>query len=175
MQSFLRIVQALMMSAVFTLAYAESKEIQPLTNLQQLASQAKAQKLPILLVVSQHHCPFCVKLKKEVLNPMVLSGDYTDRVIMTELLLDDDADVVNLAGKSVYPGSIAADYQVWMTPTLLFIDADGVEVARRMLGVNTVEMYGYYLDESLDAALQAVKKGPPYDYKLQKKHLNSSD
>ena len=149
-------------------------EIQPLTNLQQLASDAQSKRLPILLVISQHHCPFCIKLREEILNPMVLSGDYNERIIMAELLMDADDNVTNLDGKSVYPGNIAAKYNVWVTPTLVFIDHQGVEVARRMLGVNTIEMYGYYLDESIDEAFKAVKKGPPYAYKVLPKHLNSS-
>lgn len=46
-----------------------------------------------------------------------------------------------------------------MTPILLFLNHTGREIDKRMLGVNTIEMYSYYLDESLAAALKAVRKG----------------
>ena len=151
------------------------KTIPEATDFSDLASLAKEQKLPILLMVSQDHCPFCVLLKTEVLNPMMLSGDYRDKVVMTELLIDVGDSVIDFDGKSVYPGKIASDYNTWVTPTLLFLDYQGKEVHKRMLGVNTVEMYGYYLDESIDAALAAVKKGEPYVYKSNLKDQQGTD
>jgi len=145
-----------------------------LKNLQEVSEQAKTKKLPILLVVSQHECPFCKLLKREVLNPMMISGDYVDQAVIVELLMDDEENIIDGQGKSIYPGGIAADYHVWVTPTLLFIDHQGKEVEKRMLGVNTLEMYGYYLDESLKRALQAVKQGEPYAYKATKKDINGN-
>ncbi len=146
--------------------------VPPLQDFQKIAGQAQQQNLPILLVVSQHHCAFCQKLKREVLDPMMLSGDYVDQIIIVELLMDDDNNIKNLQGESVYPGSIVADHNVWVTPTLLFLDYQGKEVEKRMIGVNTIEMYGYYLDESIRAAHQAVRDGEPYKYRLTKKDIN---
>ncbi|MEW8254319.1 MAG: thioredoxin fold domain-containing protein [Candidatus Thiodiazotropha taylori] len=128
-------------------------------DLSKLAKSAKKEKLPILLIVSQHHCPFCVRLKREIIFPMQLSGDYQDRVIMVEILLDSADSIRDLDGNLVHPSQIGTAYNVWVTPTLLFLDHTGREIHRRMLGVNTIEMYGHYLDESLQAALSAVKKG----------------
>lgn len=128
-------------------------------DLNELANSAKKAKLPILLIVSQHHCPFCVRLKEEIIIPMQLSGDYQDSVIMVEILLDSADTIRDLDGNLVHPSQIGTAYNVWVTPTLLFLDHTGREVRRRMLGVNTIEMYGHYLDESLQAALGAVKKG----------------
>lgn len=168
----------LMLTGLSGFASAENghtKTIPVATDFSQLASQAKAKQVPILLMVSQDHCPFCVLLKNEVLNPMMISGDYEDMAVMTELLIDVGDAVIDFDGKSVYPGKVAADYKTWVTPTLLFLDHQGKEVHKRMLGVNTVEMYGYYLDESLQAALQAVKQGEPYSYKSNVKDQQGSD
>ena len=141
----------------------------------ELARQAEMKRVPILLMVSQDHCHFCELLKAEVLNPMMISGDYTDKVVMTELLIDIGDSVTDFDGNRVYPGKVASDYNTWVTPTLLFLDHQGKEVHKRMLGVNTVEMYGFYLDESLDAALAAVKKGEPYVYRSNRKDQQGSD
>ncbi|MCU7871747.1 MAG: thioredoxin fold domain-containing protein [Candidatus Thiodiazotropha sp. (ex Lucinoma borealis)] len=125
----------------------------------QLAASANQEKLPILLIVSQHHCPFCVRLKEEIIYPMQISGDYEDKVIIAEVLLDSSNNILDLKGNLVKPGVIGDSYKVWVTPTLLFLDHTGREIHKRMLGVNTIEMYSYYLDESLEAALRAVRKG----------------
>ena len=129
------------------------------SDLSQLAASANRENLPILLIVSQHHCPFCTLLKEEIIHPMRISGEYEDKVIITEILLDSYQDILDFKGDTARPAAIAASYQVWVTPTLLFLDHSGKEVTRRMLGVNTIEMYGYYLDESLKAALKAVREG----------------
>ncbi|MCU7933213.1 MAG: thioredoxin fold domain-containing protein [Candidatus Thiodiazotropha sp. (ex Codakia rugifera)] len=142
---------------LFSHAYA-SDTLQR-SDLSQLAASANQEKLPILLIVSQHHCPFCVRLKEEIIYPMQLSGDYEDKVIIAEILLDSTNTILDLEGNSVMPGEIGNSYEVWVTPTLLFLDHTGREIHKRMLGVNTIEMYSYYLDESLAAALKAVRKG----------------
>ena len=171
-----RLSRALIVLIMLTTCGVSSAEVTvpQLTNLQQISAQAKLKNLPILLVVSQHECPFCKLLKREVLNPMMVSGDYVDQAVIVELLMDDSENIINREGKSVYPGSIAADYHVWVTPTLLFIDHQGKEVEKRMLGVNTIEMYGYYLDESIKRARKAVKQGEPYNYKVNKQDINQN-
>lgn len=143
--------------SIFTSAFASDKLQQ--SDLHKLANLANQEKLPILLIVSQHHCPFCVRLKEEIIFPMQLSGDYRDKVIMAEILLDSADTIRDLTGDLVQPDEIGRSYEVWVTPTLLFLDHTGREVHKRMLGVNTIEMYSYYLDESLKAALRAVQKG----------------
>ncbi|MES9971180.1 MAG: thioredoxin fold domain-containing protein [Candidatus Thiodiazotropha sp.] len=131
----------------------------------EVGKKARREMLPILLMVSQDHCSFCEQLKREVLNPMVISGEYDDKVVIIELLLDIGGEVVNFEGDRVDPDTIASNYNIWVTPTLLFLDHQGKEVHKRMLGVNTIEMFGYYLDESLKDALAAIQQGEPYRYK----------
>ena len=128
------------------------------SDLSQLATWANKEKLPVLLIVSQHFCPFCVRIKEEVIYPMQISGDYEGKVIMAEIFLDSSKDMLDFQGNLVKPGVIAESYKVWVTPTLLFLDHTGREIHKRMLGINTIEMYSYYLDESLAAALKAVRK-----------------
>ncbi len=128
-------------------------------DLSQLAAFANQKNLPILLIVSQHHCPFCEKLREEIIYPMQISGDYEDKVIIAEILLDSHKNILDFKGNLSKPSVIADYYKVWVTPTLLFLDHTGREIHKRMLGVNTIEMYSHYLDESLVAALRAVRKG----------------
>ena len=146
-------------------------QVPQVSDLAALSQQARQRQLPILLVVTQDHCPFCQLLKNDVIKPMLISGDYNDRVIIAELAYDNMRSIINFQGNKVLPGAVAAEYKVWVAPTLLFLDADGVEVHKRMLGVNTIEMYGYYLDEAINASLRTVQAGQPYDYKASKKDI----
>ena len=45
-----------------------------------------------------------------------------------------------------------------MTPTLLFVDSQGRELAERMVGVTTLEFYGGYLDQAIDASSDKLRE-----------------
>ena len=138
-------------------ALQSGKVIPEATDLKALADLARKHQLPIMLMVSQDHCPYCVLLKNDILNPMMISGDYVDRVIMAELIIDLGGTITDFDGKTVHPRDVAVRYNSTFSPTLLFLDANGRQVRKRMVGVNTIEMYGFYVDESIDAAREAVR------------------
>lgn len=113
---------------------------------------AKKGQRPILLMISQDHCPFCDLLKREVLHPMMISGDYDDKVVIRELFIDLSDSVQDFNNQKVDAADFAHSYNVYVTPTLLFLDQQGHELAKRLVGVNTVEMFSYYLDSAIDEA-----------------------
>ncbi|NNJ90237.1 MAG: thioredoxin fold domain-containing protein, partial [Gammaproteobacteria bacterium] len=138
-------------------AQQAGKVIPKASNLKVLADLARKHQLPIMLMVSQDHCPYCVLLKNDILNPMMISGDYVDRVIMAELVTDVGGSITDFDGKTISPRDVAVRYNSTFSPTLLFLDANGRQVRKRMVGVNTIEMYGYYVDESIDAARKTIR------------------
>ena len=129
-----------------------------------LGEEARQRRLPILLSVSQAYCPFCAKLKEEILRPMLISGDYEDKVLIREFFMDSGETVRDFAGNTKPAGRFADGYRVWVTPTLLFLDQDGRELNPRILGINTPEMYGYYVDEAIESSLLRLRDAaaPPY-------------
>jgi len=85
----MRYLLFLLLVCVFVSQAYASEKLQR-SDLSELVASAKQKNLPILLIVSQHHCPFCVKLKEEIIYPMQISGDYEDKVIIAEILLDSN-------------------------------------------------------------------------------------
>jgi thioredoxin-related protein len=121
-------------------------------DLSRLATQAKAQRIPIMLLISQYHCSFCERMKSEVLQPMQLSGDYQDRVLIRELMMDPGGRVTNFKGRREDASAFAEHYRISVTPTLLFLDPEGREVAERILGINTVDYLLFYIEDAIDTA-----------------------
>lgn len=130
-------------------------QIPPVEDFQQLAREAEQRQLPILLMVSQYHCGFCERMKEEVLGPMMLSGDYTSRVLIRELLIDPGEYVTDLQGRRLSTEAFIARYQTRVTPTLLFLDAQGKEAAERIVGINTVDYLIFYIEDAIDEAMRA--------------------
>lgn len=152
-----RLISAFLVLVSFAACSSAGVEVPVSKNLSDLGQKAGKGRMPIMMMVSQAHCSFCEKLKEEILEPMLISGDYTDKVIITELLMDSYSNITGFDGREIHPSDVATGYKVWVTPTLLFLDAEGKEVHPRMLGVNTIEMYGYYIDESIDGALTSIR------------------
>jgi thioredoxin-related protein len=117
-----------------------------------LGDRARAGRMPIVLVVSRADCPYCELLKEEILQPMLISGDYDGRVLIRELLIDSALPLRDFDGQAIAPDALASRYRTRLTPTVLFLDHRGRELTERMIGINTVDFYGYYLDAAIDAA-----------------------
>lgn len=117
--------------------------------------------LPIMVVFSAHDCGFCVLLEEEFLKPMLISGEYDDRVIIRTLNIDGVETIRDFAGEHVDPYQFAKGEGIFVTPTIKFFDGDGNELAPRMIGINTVEMYGWYLDNAIASSLDMLAAGTP--------------
>ncbi|MDX1796410.1 MAG: thioredoxin family protein, partial [Hydrogenovibrio sp.] len=127
----------LLIASCEKIAVAEpsSVQIKELTNLQTLSQQAKAHNLPIMLAFGAKWCEFCQMLREDVLNPMALSGNYEGKyMFMRYVSLDDRQRIPGMDGQPILKDDWATGYGVDLTPTVLFIDGNGKEVAPRIVG-----------------------------------------
>lgn len=133
--------------------------VAPATDLQQTAAAAAARKLPIMLYVSRSDCTFCRRFEVEVLGPIVRSGEFTDTIIIRELTWDAAEPVTDFDGRRVIPEALAARYDAKLTPTLLFLDLDGRELAPRITGYQQTEFFSYYLEAAMRKAWTIINQG----------------
>lgn len=136
---------------------AAEVEVPVAEDLQQLGAQARHLRLPILLSFSALACSYCDLLEEEFLEPMLLSGEYTDKIIIRKLVVDNGSRVGDFAGRQTDASLLSDRYRIFVTPTILFLDADGHELAERMVGINTPEMFGGYLDNCIETALLGIR------------------
>ena len=132
--------------------------LQETDNLQTLGQQVSATGKPLLLMFSQHHCPFCKKLKSEVIEPMLHNPEYRQRLFMRELMIDFGSNLTDFKGKATTGIDLFELYGMLVTPTIILVDGAGKEIAKRQTGVNTVEMYGWYLDQAIDEAVSRLSE-----------------
>jgi thioredoxin-related protein len=114
--------------------------------------------LPVLLVFASTECPYCDLLEDEILKPMLISGDYEDKVIIRKILIDIEHEIVDFNGILVAMDDFVTRHSVYVVPTILFFDHDGNELAKRLIGVNTIEMYGSIVDEAIEVSLKKLHK-----------------
>lgn len=137
--------------------------VAPVTDLQATGQQAREAGLPILLYVSRSDCTFCRRFEAHVLNPLLRSGAVADTIIVRELVWDLPGPVTDFAGEVVAPESIADGYGAKLTPTLLFLDAHGDEIASRITGYRESDYFSYYLEAAAARAHAAIKRASDAD------------
>ena len=127
-------------------------EIPLVDDLAALGRTAGRRRLPIVLLVSRSDCSYCMVIKDEVLNPMMKSREYDDQALIGELMLDAAAPLRWFDGDQGNRDELASRFEADVTPTLLFLGPDGAELAPRIRGINTVELFGFYVDRAIGTA-----------------------
>lgn len=107
----------------------------------------------LLVLISQPNCSYCRLIEEDILKPMQASGRYDDQLLFRNLIINDGYKLIDLDGHQLSANQFALRYSSSLTPTLLFINpADGSELTDKMIGITTVDMYGFYVDKAIDKA-----------------------
>lgn len=130
---------------------ATASDIESAFNLQSTYGRSDDQRV-LLLLVSQPGCHYCEQIREEILQPMLASGLYDKTTLIREIEIYAGKTLRDFNGQDIAATHFAKRYDAWATPTLLFLNRNGDEIAEKMVGINTPEFYGYYVDKSLEKA-----------------------
>ncbi len=137
-------------------------------DFQALSKTLQEKNLGLVLMLHAEHCPYCILMENEILSPMVKSGEYDKKVLIRKLQIDEARDVIDFSGKTVEPSDISGKYNAFVTPTIVFLDHQGNERIKQMVGINTVELFGAYLDIEIDKLTEELVAGKLTDNKTAK-------
>ncbi|MGD8547566.1 MAG: thioredoxin family protein [Thiohalophilus sp.] len=155
--TFFFVFLGLSLSGVGSIQAAPTVKVQQTEDLYADARQAEDQNLPLLIMFSQDGCSYCSMVREDFLEPMLKSGDYADKVIIRIVKVDDFSEVRDFDGKLRSASTIATRYRASVTPTVIFVDARGYELAERILGISTPALYGGILDDAIDNSLHRLR------------------
>lgn len=124
-------------------------------NLEIVGSEAEEINLPVMLLFVDNDCDDCVLAQEEVVVPMQISGEYNNKIIIQIINLDADK-IIDFNGLENNSDRIANHYNLELTPTVSFVDENGIELIEPISGVSNLEYYGSLLDESIEKALRKI-------------------
>jgi len=154
---FARIAMAILLPLIAQQSLlASGAEIPQAGNLAEVARLSRQQGIPVIVFVSRDACPYCRTLRNTVLGPMSAADRFENRAILTEVSLDRVEPLTGFANKQLTAKEFGAHYRAEITPTLLFLDSEGREIGKRIVGISNLELYGFYLQKSIDQALLAI-------------------
>lgn len=140
-----------------TAAAADSTMVPVARDMQADGRVSRQQGIPIMLLVTRTDCGHCKLLKRAVVHPMIISGEYVDRVLIREVIVDGDSNLVDFDGTTVSPFAVADRYDALLTPTVLLVGHDGRVLVDKLIGISNEDMYLWYLDNALAAATRILR------------------
>ena len=139
-----------------TSAFAAGGDIPQAGQLAEIADLSGQQAVPTIVFVSRDACPYCRTLREAILSPMLAAGKFEQRGRLVEVSLDETEPFTGLDGELTTAQEFGAQYKAVITPTLLFLDVEGRELSKRRIGISNLELYGFYLNQSIDEALSKL-------------------
>lgn len=122
-----------------------------------LAETAKTQSKLIMLEIAASYCSFCLKIEEEVLKPMLRSGDYDADVLIRKVNIDSFDNLRDFEGNIISGATLAHQFGIKVTPTLIFLNSQNQEVSKRIVGVNSLDYFGSYVDEAIENGLAFIR------------------
>ncbi|HHL31247.1 MAG TPA: hypothetical protein ENJ41_01590 [Oceanospirillales bacterium] len=125
-----------------------------LKDFQKLGQRACEENKVMVVMVSRESCPYCVKLKKLVFVPEVKNGELNSKWLLRELQIDGGNKHIGFDGVEVESVEYARSIKATLTPTVLFLDKNGKEIGKRIVGTGgAIDFYDFYLKRSINEAL----------------------
>ena len=124
------------------------------------AGLARERQLPLLLMFYAEHCAYCTIVEEDFLEPMLISGEYIDKAIIRRIDLERLRPIIDFDNRPISVSDFASRYGVFVTPTLVYVNAEGRELANKMVGLTTPDFYGGYIDGRIDSALEKLRGQP---------------
>jgi thioredoxin-related protein len=113
---------------------------------------AKQKGLVLVIEFSADDCAYCRKLEDLFLLPMQRNAEYSDKILLRAVSLNEFDSLIDFDGRSITTTEFAARYDVTLTPTLVFLNADGVEMSEKLVGIWSEDFFGGFIDNRIDEA-----------------------
>lgn len=133
-------------------AGGDSVRMVPLEDLREATRIARQDNLLLVIEFSSEYCAYCRKLEELFLLPMQRNAEYREKVLVRYVSLDAYETLIDFDGRSKATSEFASRYGVSLTPTLIFIDGDGVELSEKLVGIWSEDFYGGFIDDRIDEA-----------------------
>ena len=122
------------------------------TDLRAESLLARQKDLVLVIEFAAEDCGYCRKLEDLFLLPMQRNTEYGDKILLRTVSLSEFDSLIDFDGRSVTTAEFAAQYDVALTPTLVFLNADGVEMSEKLVGIWSEDFFGGFIDNRIDEA-----------------------
>jgi thioredoxin-related protein len=132
-------------------------QLQQADDLDQVAAEARAKRIPVMIAFMQQSCPYCAIARKNHLLPIQADPHWGKRVLIREVDVDRNTALRDFAGTATTHHAFARLHQVQKVPTLIVFDADGKAVGSPLVGLLTEDFYRLYIEQAIENGLTKMR------------------
>jgi thioredoxin-related protein len=122
------------------------------TDWSRTGASAREAGLPVVVLVTGSECGHCERMRGEFLADPRMSSPLAEQAVCAELYRDSAGKIVDFDGERIRSRVFLSRYDVFATPTLLFLDPAGLPLAAPIVGFNDAETYRELVSERLTEA-----------------------
>lgn len=126
-------------------------------NFQTDARMAAKRRVPVMVLFTSPTCPYCEQVKREYLVPMQKDPAYRSRVIFREVTVNAATPLTGFDGTPTTEAAFAAAHKVFMVPTVMVFDTQGVATSEAIVGLLIPDFYFGYLEAAIDEGVRKVR------------------
>ncbi len=135
-------------------------ELPQVMDFSTLGLQAQQQGRAILVMFAATYCEYCERLEQEQLLPLRISGEAKQRILIRKHIIDRIGYIKDFSGKLVSFSDFADDYDIDITPTIVFFNGQGQAVGRRLYGYNGSDFFAARLEQAMAEAYEHINPSP---------------
>lgn len=124
-------------------------------SLKEELAKALAKGNPLVIMVSLERCPFCKVARDSYLEPL----RRQEGIPIFQVDMRTNHAIRHFDDSSKTHDDLAREWGIKIAPTVLFFGANGKEAAERLVGGYLPDFYGSYLEQRMESARAAIKKG----------------
>jgi thioredoxin-related protein len=152
-----RLLVFLILLLPFTAMASSKHDLPKAADLQRDARESARQKVPIMVFFMSDDCSYCDSVSDLYLEPMYRNGLDKGRFILRTVDTAGYTQLRGFDGENLSHDTFASKQGVSFTPVIRFYDSRGREVAPEVIGFQVPELYGGYLDASIEESISALR------------------
>jgi thioredoxin-related protein len=130
-------------------------------DLRKDAQAAREKNGVVLVMFSGASCSYCERVLNEFLIPMSRNADYQSKLVFRRVETFSARELTDFQGRKMSHGKFAGKSGVRMVPSVMVLDGEGRRLAKPLVGLTTVDYYGYYLDQAINQGLEKARAPTP--------------
>jgi thioredoxin-related protein len=138
-------------------SWSDTRESAP--DWQEVGAEAEARGLPVVILVTDHDCGFCERMRREFLTTEETRALLGQGAVTKELPRDSVGKLTDFDGERVRTRVFLSRYEVFATPTLLFLSPSGETLAPALVGYSGSGDYPQMVSKRLASATEALGSG----------------
>lgn len=150
--------RGLIVACALLAAAPAAAQLKAADDLAQVAAEARAKRVPVLIAFMQESCPYCAIARRDHLLPLQASPQWRERVLIREVETDRSTPLRDFTGAATTHRDFAKSHKVRRVPTLIIFDAEGKPVGQPLTGLLTRDFYQIYIEQAIEAGLEKMRR-----------------